>query len=149
MTRLRRFREPRGRHRLSDSRVCLRKRGCETLDFAGARADSEQAVALAPGDSAVQSLYGVQIAAFGRISQAIAAMNKAIELDPLNGYAWANVGLFLTENRDYTAARRALDRALAISPYNDAFHFALGQLNILERRLPNALLEFQKQGSEG
>jgi len=32
----------------------------ETLDFAGARADSEQALALAPGDSAVQSLYGVQ-----------------------------------------------------------------------------------------
>jgi serine/threonine protein kinase/TolB-like protein/Tfp pilus assembly protein PilF len=121
----------------------------ETLDFAGARADDEKALALAPGESTVQSLYGVELASFGRIPQAIAAMNKAIELDPLNGYAWANAGLFLTANGDYTAARRALDRALAISPYNDAFHFALGQLNILERRLPNALLEFQKQGSEG
>jgi serine/threonine protein kinase/Tfp pilus assembly protein PilF len=121
----------------------------ETLDFAGARADSEKAVALAPGDSAVQSLYGVQIAAFGRINQAIAAMNKAIELDPLNGFAWANEGLFLTDIHDYAAARRALDRALAISPSADAFHFALGQLDMLEGRLDDAQAEFQKLGQEG
>lgn len=121
----------------------------ETLDFAGARADSEQALALAPGDSAVESLYGVQIAAFGRIAQAITAMNKAIELDPLNGYAWANVGLFLTDSRDYPGARRALDRALAISPSADAFHFALGQLDMLQGRLTDALAEFQKLGSDG
>jgi serine/threonine protein kinase/tetratricopeptide (TPR) repeat protein len=121
----------------------------ETLDFAGARADSEQALALAPGDSAVQSLYGVQIAAFGKIPQAITAMNKAIELDPLNGHAWANVGLFLTENRDYPAARHALERALAITPSNDAFHFALGQLDMLQGRLTDALAEFQKLGGDG
>jgi hypothetical protein len=36
--------------------------------------------------------------------------------------------LFLTENRDHPAARHALERALAITPSNDAFHFALGQL---------------------
>ena len=121
----------------------------ETLDFAGARADSEQAVALTPGDSRVQGLYGAQIAAFGKIPQAIAAMNKAIELDPLNGYAWANVGLFLTENRDYPAARHALERALAITPSNDAFHFGLGQLDMLQGRLTDALAEFQKLGGDG
>jgi serine/threonine protein kinase/Flp pilus assembly protein TadD len=121
----------------------------ETLDFAGSRADSEQALALAPGDSAVQSLYGVQIAAFGRIPQAITAMNKAIELDPLNGYAWANVGLFLTENRDYAGARRALERALAISPSADAFHFALAQLDMLQGTLTDAAAEFQKLGDDG
>jgi tetratricopeptide (TPR) repeat protein len=76
-------------------------------------------------------------------------MNKAIELDPLNGYAWANVGLFLTENRDYAAARRALERALAISPTADAFHFALGQLHMLQGRLTEAQAEFQKLGGEG
>jgi serine/threonine protein kinase/tetratricopeptide (TPR) repeat protein len=121
----------------------------ETLDFAGARADSEQAVALTPGDSRVQGLYGAQIAAFGKMPQAIAAMNKAIELDPLNGYAWANVGLFLTESRDYPAARHALERALAITPSNDAFHFGLGQLDMLQGRLTDALTEFQKLGGDG
>ena len=121
----------------------------ETLDFAGARADSEQALALAPGESAVQSLYAVQIAAFGRISRAIVAMNKAIELDPLNSFAWANLGLFLTENRDYALARGALERASAISPSDSSFHFALGQLDLLQGRLADATAEFERQGSDG
>jgi serine/threonine protein kinase/tetratricopeptide (TPR) repeat protein len=120
----------------------------ETLDFAGARADSEKALSLAPGESAVQSLYGAQIAAFGKIPQAITAMNKAIDLDPLSGFAWANVGLFQTVNHDYIAARRALERALAINPTADAYHFALGQLDLLQGQLPEAQAEFQKQGLE-
>ena len=121
----------------------------ETLDFSGARADSEHALSLAPGESAVQSLYGAQIASAGKIPQAIKAMNKAIELDPLSGYAWANVGLFQTMTGDYPAARHALERALAISPANDSFHFALGQVHLLDGRLAEAQAEFQKQTNEG
>jgi eukaryotic-like serine/threonine-protein kinase len=121
----------------------------ETLDFAGARADSETALTLAPGESAVQSLYGAQIAAFGKIPQAIGAMKKAIDLDPLSGYAWANVGLLQTMIHDYPAARASIERALAINPSADAFHFALGQLDLLQDRLAEAQTEFQKQGAEG
>ncbi len=120
----------------------------ETLDFTGARADSEKALTLAPGESTVQSLYGVQIAAFGKIPQAITAMNKAIDLDPLNAYAWANVGLFQTVTDDYPAARRSLERALAINPTADAYHFLLAQLDLLQGRLTEAQAEFQKQGAE-
>jgi serine/threonine protein kinase/Tfp pilus assembly protein PilF len=120
----------------------------ETLDFAGARADSEKALSLAPGESQVQSLYGVQIAAFGKIPQAIAAMNKAIDLDPFSAYAWGNVGLFHTANRNYPAARRAIERALAIIPTADALHFALGQLDLLQGQLVEAQAEFLKQGLE-
>jgi serine/threonine protein kinase/Flp pilus assembly protein TadD len=120
----------------------------ETLDFAGARADSETALSLAPGESTVQSLYGVQIAAFGKIPQAMAAMKKAIDLDPLSGYAWANVGLFQTETRDYPAARASIERAIAINPNADSFHFLLGQLDLLQGRLTEAQAEFQKQGAE-
>ena len=90
----------------------------------------------------------MQIAALGKIPQAIAAMNKAIDLDPLSAYSWANVGLFLTASRDYPAARRALDRALAISPSVDSSHFALGQLDLLQGQLTEAQAEFQKQGQE-
>ena len=121
----------------------------ETLDFAGARSDSETALTLAPGESAVQSLYGAQIAAFGKIPQAIIAMKKAIDLDPLSGYAWANVGILQTVTQDYPAARASIERALAINPSADAFHFALGQLDLLQGRLAEAQIEFQKQGAEG
>ena len=120
----------------------------ETLDFAGARADAEKALTLAPGESSVQSLYGVQIAAFGKIPQAITAMKKAIELDPLSGFAWANLGLYETVNRNYSVARRALERALVINPTNDSFHFALGQLDLLQGQFKEARAEFAKQSSE-
>ncbi|HEY2463806.1 MAG TPA: protein kinase [Steroidobacteraceae bacterium] len=120
----------------------------ETLDFAGARADSETALSLAPGESAVQSLYGVQIAAFGKIPQAITAMKKAIDLDPLSSYAWANVGLFQTVTHDYPAARKSIERALAINPTADSSHFLLGQLDLLQGRRADAQAEFQKQGAE-
>ena len=120
----------------------------ETLDFAGARADGENALALAPGDSRVQSLYGVGLAAFGRVPEAIAAMDRAVGLDPLNSFAWANLGLFLTVNGDYPAARGALDRALAINPDDFASHLALAQLDLLEGRLEDARQEYQQHGSE-
>jgi TolB-like protein/tRNA A-37 threonylcarbamoyl transferase component Bud32 len=120
----------------------------ETLDFAGARADGDKALAIAPGDSMVRSFYGVGQALFGRIAEATVAMNRAIELDPLNSYAWANLGLFLTAARDYPAARRALERAIAINQEDYSFHMALGQLDMLEGRLQEALTEFQAKGSE-
>jgi serine/threonine protein kinase/TolB-like protein/Tfp pilus assembly protein PilF len=118
----------------------------ETLDFAGARADGERALALAPGDSRVQSLYGVGLAAFGRVPEAIGAMDRAVGLDPLNSFAWANLGLFLTVNGDYPAARGALDRALAINPDDFASHLALAQLDLLEGRLEDARREYQHGG---
>jgi serine/threonine protein kinase/TolB-like protein/Tfp pilus assembly protein PilF len=120
----------------------------ETLDFAGARADGEKALTLAPGDSRAQSLYGVGLAAFGRLPEAIAAMDRAVGLDPLHSFAWANLGLFLTVNGDYPAARGALDRALAINPDDFASHLALAQLDMLEGRLDDARMEYQQHGGE-
>jgi len=120
----------------------------ETLDFAGARADGEKALTLAPGDSRVQSLYGVGLAAFGRLPEAIAAMDRAVGLDPLHSFAWANLGLFLTVNGDYPAARGALDRALAINPDDFASHLALAQLDLLEGRLEDARREYEQHGGE-
>jgi tetratricopeptide (TPR) repeat protein len=75
-------------------------------------------------------------------------MKKAIDLDPLSGYAWANVGLFQTATDDYPAARQSIERALAISPTADSLHFALGQLDLLQGRLVEAQTEFQKQSTE-
>jgi serine/threonine protein kinase/TolB-like protein len=120
----------------------------ETLDFAGARADGEKALTLAPGDSRVQSLYGVGLAAFGHLPEAIAAMDRAVGLDPLHSFAWANLGLFLTVNGDFPAARGALDRALAINPDDFASHLALAQLDMLEGRLDSARTEYQQHGGE-
>jgi tetratricopeptide (TPR) repeat protein len=75
-------------------------------------------------------------------------MKKAIDLDPLSSYAWANVGLFQTVTHDYPAARKSIERALAINPTADSSHFLLGQLDLLQGRRADAQAEFQKQGAE-
>jgi serine/threonine-protein kinase len=117
-----------------------------TLDFAGARADWEQALAIAPRDSMVQGLYGVGLALFGRMSEAAGAESRAVQLDPLNSYAWTYLGLFQTMARDYPAAHRALEHALAVNPDDSTCHWALGQLYLLEGRLDEAAAEYQHPG---
>ena len=115
-----------------------------TLDFPGAQADEQKALTLASGDSRVQNDYGYLLATFGRLPDAIATMNRAIVLDPLNSDAWGNLGSYLTAQRNFPAARRALQRALAISPDDVETHFGLGSLNLLDGQLDAALAEFTK-----
>ena len=114
------------------------------LDFPGGRSDAERDLALAPGDSRAQNTYAYMLAIFGNLPEAIAAANKAIELDPLNGDAWLNLGNYLTARRDFPAAHRALERSLAISPDDDVIPYALGILDLTEGRPTDALAEFHK-----
>jgi TolB-like protein len=113
------------------------------LDFSGARADAERALALSPNKTNSQTVYGTMLATFGRLPEAIAAMNKAIELDPLNESAWLDLAQYFTVGHDFPAAHRAFERAQAISPDDDVGHFALGILDLLEGRHENSFAEFQ------
>lgn len=127
------------------ARVLVRR---NSLDFPGARADAERALALAPNDSHTRNVYGVMLATFGRLPEATEATRKAIELDQLNEAAWFNLSLCLTAVRDFTAARRAAERGLALSPNDDSARFSLGTLDLFEDRNEDALVEFQKSSDE-
>jgi tetratricopeptide (TPR) repeat protein len=113
-----------------------------TLDFPGARADATASMDLAPDDTRVQNDYGFMLGTFGRLDEAIAATNKAIELDPLSSGAWANLGLYLMARQEFPAARRAMARSLAISPDDELTHSNLGLLDIFEGRTEDASREF-------
>jgi serine/threonine protein kinase/Tfp pilus assembly protein PilF len=120
----------------------------ELLDFPGDRSDQEQSLAIAPNDSNVQRDYGFMLAIYGRFPEAIVATQKATELDPLNTGAWVDLGLFLIARGDLPAARRALERAVAISSDSDWVLYNLGRLDLLEGRLMQAAAEFSKYGEE-
>src|SRR5260370_42305444 len=75
-------------------------------------------------------------------------MHNVVRRHPFGVCAWLVCVLFSYYIRDYPAARRALERAIAISPTADSYHFALGQLDLLQGRLPEAQAEFEKQGTE-
>jgi serine/threonine-protein kinase len=103
---------------------------------------------LEPGDARVQNDYGVVLSQFGRVPEAIAAMERSIEIDPLAADAWVNLGYYLTAVKNFPAARRALERSLVITPTNGVAHNGLGTLDLLEERLQDALAEFQNNSDD-
>jgi TolB-like protein/tetratricopeptide (TPR) repeat protein len=118
------------------------------LDFPGARSDTERALALLANGSDTQNDYGLMLATYGRLAEAIAALKKAIELDPLNDVAWVNLAEYLVANHDFPGARRALARAQALNPDFDYGQRTKGVLDLLESRYEDALTAFQKDSDE-
>jgi serine/threonine-protein kinase len=87
------------------------------FDSAGARADAERALSLAPSDADILSRYGRGIlASAGRLPEAIAAVRSATLLDPLSGTAWEGLGHLYLGTGQTPLAREALERALELDP---------------------------------
>jgi TolB-like protein/Tfp pilus assembly protein PilF len=118
-------------------------------DWAGAQADSDMALALAPGDSRVQRHTAVLMRALGRLPEAIAAARKATEFDPLSSTAWMVLSDSLTVNRQFAAAHEAIRRALEIQPESTSALDSLGTLQLLEGKALEALATFRQKKDEG
>jgi adenylate cyclase len=61
-------------------------------DWSGAQADIDKALSLDPRNGEVQHRYANLLEALGRLPEAIAAMKKATDLDPLSSAAWNHLG---------------------------------------------------------
>ncbi len=116
-------------------------------DWAGAQADIEQALALSPGDANTHLGHAGLLRALGRVSDAIAAARKGIELDPVSAGAWMLLGRLLNATPDHAAARQALDRALQLAPESEPAHFHRAVLSLIEGKAEGALADFDKSGT--
>jgi tetratricopeptide (TPR) repeat protein len=91
----------------------------------------EKAIAAAPDTSMLYGTLAGQLLAFGRIDEAVRAMEKALELEPLSGLAHA----FLAEMKQFVpgdphlaALERAAVHSASLSPDDRcALRFALGK----------------------
>jgi arylsulfatase A-like enzyme/Tfp pilus assembly protein PilF len=70
--------------------------------------------------------YGTALAQSGRPQDAIATFNRALEIDPSNANAKANLGTVYLLIRDYPRATAAMQEALALEPDVSRAHNALG-----------------------
>jgi TolB-like protein len=123
----------RGRHRMSFD-----------WDWPGALADLERAVALSPGDGDVRLEYAGALAAAGRLPQAIAAVRRVTEIDPLAPMAWSRLAHLLHRTGDYAAARAAGERALEIAPDSVSARAIIGFALLAEGKPAEALEQFQR-----
>jgi TolB-like protein/tetratricopeptide (TPR) repeat protein/predicted Ser/Thr protein kinase len=118
-------------------------------DWVGAQADIEKALSLGPRSGAILGRYARLLAVQGRLPEAIAAQNQAVELDPLSSAAWDNLGIYRVSAGDYTGADTALDRALEIEPRSVIALTHLGMLRLLQGRGLDALEAFRKIDQDG
>jgi tetratricopeptide (TPR) repeat protein len=118
-------------------------------EWAGAQADYRRALELAPNEPLVLRGYATLISKLGRLDEAIAIEHRIIDVDPLSALEQANLAFYQIWGGDLPGARESLRRALAIDPATFIAHFALANLELLDRRPAEALAAFQAiQGDE-
>jgi TolB-like protein/tRNA A-37 threonylcarbamoyl transferase component Bud32/Tfp pilus assembly protein PilF len=117
-------------------------------DWAGAQADFEKALSIEPANSMALRRYALLIGALGRLPEAIAMTRSAIELDPLSGVTWTNLGCLLLGDGQLVPAHDAIQRAVEIQPDSPYGLHALGILRLIEGQ-PGAAMELAgTHGSE-
>jgi len=106
------------------------------FDWSGANEDFQRALALSPGDAQVIASHASLLGALGRYPEAIVAARKATELDPIDPLAWTTLGTLYDRAGDVAGARKALSRALEISPDHEFALYSLASV-LVEAGLPD------------
>jgi TolB-like protein len=118
-------------------------------DWEGSRADMEKALALRPGDPDTLSEYAtVVLRPLNRLPEAIAALRKASESDPLNPRIWSALGNSLAMDGQRGPAREAFNRSLEISPDQSFTPYNLSLTFLLDGKAADALATSQRSTNE-
>jgi TolB-like protein/tetratricopeptide (TPR) repeat protein len=86
------------------------------LDYPGAAAEHERALALSAGSARVLLMSASFLSKIGRADAALANAQRAVVLDPLNAGAYRILGRVMLYTRRYADAITAYDRALSLNP---------------------------------
>jgi TolB-like protein/tetratricopeptide (TPR) repeat protein len=107
-------------------------------DWEGARSDYERAIELNPGSSRALRRYAVLMGNLGRDDLSLPYYERALVLDPLDSGTWNAMGSTLVDLGKLEAARKALDRCLAIAPEHILALQNLADCDLLEGRTAEA-----------
>jgi Tfp pilus assembly protein PilF len=117
-------------------------------DWIGAEADYAKALTLNPDDNKVQRRYGILLGKLGRLPEAITALKKATELDPLSSFTWTALANALTANDQFDAAQAAFLRALEIQPDNANTLDNFGWFQLLQGKAAEGLATFSQESGQ-
>jgi TolB-like protein len=101
---------------LGEGHLALARYFEDSLDFARAGEEFERALALGPGNVRVLQNYGQYTVAMGRTDDGIAALHRAVVLDPLNPRSHSALAVGLDTARRYPEAIAAFEHSLALDP---------------------------------
>jgi TolB-like protein len=113
-------------------------------DWAGASADLERAVALAPGDENARRRHATLLASLGRLSEGLESAKLAVALDPVSAEANYTLGQLYNQLGDYGLARQAFEKALESAPHHSLAMRDLGFTELLDGHPGKALELYQR-----
>ncbi|MBT8422987.1 MAG: tetratricopeptide repeat protein, partial [Gammaproteobacteria bacterium] len=96
---------------------------------------ARRALALDPGDALTLDTIGVIFSVAGEHAEAVAALERAVQIDPHRAPYWYNLGASRKYNGDFTGAEDAYRNALRLQPDMDKASAALAHLR---RQQPDA-----------
>jgi len=115
-----------------------------TWDWASAEKEFKRAIQLNPNYAIAYQFYALLLASIGRQEEAIAAVKRAQELDPLSLIINAALGRQLYWAREYDAASKQLQKTLEWDPKFSVAHYRLGQVYVQQGMYAEAIVEFNE-----
>ncbi|MFN2566009.1 MAG: protein kinase [Gemmatimonadaceae bacterium] len=113
-------------------------------DRVSAEREFERAVALNPGYATAHQWYARYLTAVGRFDDAVRAVRRAQDLDPLSVIITAAVGYAYYFARDYDRAIAQCRKALEFDPNFSRAHYNLGLVYEQKSMFGEAIAEFQR-----
>ncbi len=116
-------------------------------DWRGAERAFEKALALAPGNADVLVALSELSSKLGHQDQALALNLRAVELDPLNRFAYSRLGARLARAGHWQEAQASGRKVLELQPGSPRAHMGLGFLELDQSRPQAALEEMEQETS--
>lgn len=96
-----------------------------------------------PDDPLVRNFRGIVLQRLGRDGEADAEYKEAIRLNPAFEDAYRNLGFLKWRERQFNAAREALQSAVELSSTDSFAHYYLGRVELDERHYAPAIKELE------
>ena len=131
-----------GNNDSGDARVVKGLAAFDAKDYPLAAHEFEQAIRLGVVDYELAEIYTVLGRSYqgtAQLDKAIAAYQKATEVDPNYYKAWVNLGIAHRLTNNLEQAEKSYNQALIIEPNYAELHASLGALHIFENEPEKAL----------
>ena len=113
-------------------------------DWQGAEEQFQKGIALNSNSPLLHHWRSLNLLALGRMEEARAAMQRALELDPLLLITNVNLGRIDYYQKNYDAAIKQYQKALELDQHFTRTHFRLGLAYMQKGDFQNAQLEYQQ-----
>jgi TolB-like protein/Flp pilus assembly protein TadD len=116
-------------------------------DWATAAAEFKRALELNPNSAPIHEKYAFYLARTGRLTEAIAEVERGVDLDPVSWHSFHSEGFICYFSRRYDRALSLILRVRALDINPPDWSFLLGDVYAEQGKLPESIAEFLKSGN--